>query len=173
VIGLALAVLFGLLNVEGHEDTPRPPTLLLLAFVVVSWRWSLVGLFEGVFGFGDFEISLAYLGNPKRSWVQAGLTILLKAWLPLTIALVAASQRESIRTSVRSFAQTLGFVLGLRVVHLAIAIAASPSSFYAVYRLLGELVYELGILAGAALAAWIACGWTDRRAVASPTPPTV
>ena len=69
--------------------------------------------------------------------------------------IIATGQRESSGTSVRSFAQTLGFVLGLRVVHLAIAIAASPSSFYAVYRLLGELVYELGILGGAALAAWL------------------
>jgi hypothetical protein len=164
VIGLALAVLFALLNAEEGEEPPRARKLLLLAFVVVAWRWSLVGLFEGEFGFGDFEISLAYIGNPERGVVQASLTILLKAWLPLAIALAAVNQWGASALRVRHFAQALGFVLGLRVVHLGLGIAAAPSSFYSVYRLLGELVYEVGILAGAALVAWISCGQSDQVA---------
>jgi hypothetical protein len=159
VIGLALAALFGLLCTEDGAHAPRAQKLLLLAFVAVAWRWSLVGLFEGEFGFGDLEISLAYVGNPERRVVQAGLTIVLKAWLPLAIVLAAADQRGTSGFNFRSLAQALGFVLGLRVVHLAIGIAASPSSFYSVYRLLGELVYEVGLLGGVALAASLSHEW--------------
>lgn len=157
VIGLAVAALFGLLRAHEDADGPRAASRLLwLAFVVVAWRWSLVGLFEGEFGFGGLEISLAYVGNPERHVVQGALTIVLKAWLPLAVALAAADRGGAKGLDVKSLAQALGFVLGLRAVHLAIGIAASPSSFYSVYRLLGELVYEVGLLAGVAVAAALA-----------------
>jgi len=159
VIGLAIAALFGVLRAD--EDADGPPAasrLLWLAFVVTAWRWSLVGLFEGEFGFGGLEISLAYVGNPERHVVQGALTIVLKAWLPLAVALGAANRGETKGLDVKSLAQALGFVLGLRAVHLALGIAASPSSFYSVYRLLGELVYEVGLLAGVAVAATLARG---------------
>jgi hypothetical protein len=125
VIGLAVAALFGLLR--AHEDADGPPAasrLLWLAFVVVAWRWSLLGLFEGEFGFGGLEISLAYVGNPERHVVQGALTIVLKAWLPLAVALAAADRGGAKGLDVKSLAQALGFVLGLRAVHLAIGIAA-------------------------------------------------
>lgn len=90
--------------------------------------------------------------------MQGALTIVLKAWLPLAVALGAANRGETKGLDVKILAQALGFVLGLRAVHLALGIAASPSSFYSVYRLLGELVYEVGLLAGVAVAATLARG---------------
>ena len=92
------------------------------------WRWGLIGHFEGEFGFGALEISLAYVGNPGRHVGQAALTIMLKVWLPLAVA-AAIFMNQKRPGLARAVLQATAFVLGARIVHLAAATAFNPNSF--------------------------------------------
>jgi hypothetical protein len=123
---------------------------VLVGLALAFWRWGLVGHFEGEFGFGSLEISLAYVGNPGRHAPQGALTILLKAWLPLALAAAAlAAEEEGGRG--RAILQATAFVVGARIVHLALATAFNPDSFYTMHRILGELTHQIVLLIGIGL----------------------
>jgi len=126
----------------------------LVGLALAFWRWAMVAHFEGEFGFGALEISLAYVGNPGRHAPQAALTILLKAWIPLAFATaVFANVKES--GVARTVMQATAFVLGARIVHLAVATAFNPGSFYTIHRILGELTHEVVLLLGIGLFAFV------------------
>ena len=122
----------------------------LVGLALALWRWGLIGHFEGEFGFGSLEISLAYVGNPGRHAPQGALTLMLKAWMPLAVAAaVFLNEKEGGRG--RAALQGAAFVLGARIVHLALATAFNPDSFYTMHRILGELTHEIVLLIGIGL----------------------
>jgi type I phosphodiesterase/nucleotide pyrophosphatase len=146
VLGLAAVGLVAF--VRTISQTARPavsPALVGLA--LAFWRWGLIGHFEGHFGFGALEISLAYVGNPGRYVSQGALTIVLKAWLPLAVAAAVFMNEKESRLA-RAVLQAAAFVLGARIVHLAAATAFNPNSFYTIHRILGELTHQVGLLIG-------------------------
>ena len=126
----------------------------LIGLGLAFWRWGLVGHFEGEFGFGALEISLAYVGNPGRHAPQAALTILFKAWMPLAVA-TALFAKEKESAFARAISQATAFALGARIVHLAVATAFNPGSFYTIHRILGELTHEVVLLLGIGLFAFV------------------
>lgn len=152
VIGLAVGGLVAFVRTAGPA---RPAVAVALAGLALAfWRWGLVGHFEGEFGFGSLEISLAYVGNPGRHAPQGALTIILKAWLPLAVA-AAVLRNEALDEKAGDLARPLlaaaAFAVGARIVHLALATAANPDSFYTMHRILGELTHQIVILIGIGL----------------------
>jgi hypothetical protein len=149
VVGLAALVLVAFARTVGRTAGPAAAPVLV-GLALAFWRWGLVGHFEGEFGFGSLEISLAYVGNPGRHAPQGALTILLKAWLPLALAAAAlAAEEEGGRG--RAILQATAFVVGARIVHLALATAFNPDSFYTMHRILGELTHQIVLLIGIGL----------------------
>ena len=149
VVGLAALALVAFARTLGRASGPAvAPVLVGLA--LAFWRWGLVGHFEGEFGFGSLEISLAYVGNPGRHAPQGALTIILKAWLPLAIAATALAAEDRGGRG-RAVLQATAFVVGARIVHLALATAFNPDSFYTMHRILGELTHQIVLLIGIGL----------------------
>jgi hypothetical protein len=151
VIGLAVVGLAAFARTTG-----RAPHLAvaLAGLALAFWRWGLVGHFEGEFGFGSLEISLAYVGNPGRHAPQGALTIILKAWLPLAVAAAVLNNEaadEETGGLAHRLLQAAAFAVGARIVHLALATAANPDSFYTMHRILGELTHQIVILIGIGL----------------------
>ena len=166
VIGLAVVGLASFVRTAGRA---RPAVAVALAGLALAfWRWGLVGHFEGEFGFGSLEISLAYVGNPGRHAPQGAFTIILKAWLPLAVAAAVlrneTAGREATRDLARPLLQAAAFAVGARIVHLALATAANPDSFYTMHRILGELTHQIVILIGIGLFSF---GRAPRRAEAA------
>ena len=152
VVGLALLGLVAFVRSAGQMTRPAVASALV-GLALVFWRWGLIGHFEGEFGFGSLEISLAYVGNPGRHVPQGALTLMLKAWMPLAVA-AAVFTNEKDRGLGRSALQAAAFVLGARIVHLALATAFNPDSFYTIHRILGELTHEIVLLIGIGLFSW-------------------
>jgi hypothetical protein len=149
VVGLAALGLVAFARTIGRTAAPAAAPVLV-GLALAFWRWGLVGHFEGEFGFGSLEISLAYVGNPGRHAPQGALTIMLKAWLPLGIAAtVLAAEGRGDRG--RAILQATAFVVGARIVHLALATAFNPDSFYTMHRILGELTHQIVLLIGIGL----------------------
>ncbi len=149
VIGLAALGLVAFARTIGRAASPAVASALV-GLALAYWRWGLVGHFEGEFGFGSLEISLAYVGNPGRHVPQGAFTIMLKAWLPLAVAAaVFANEREG--RGARVILQATAFVVGARIVHLALATAFNPDSFYTMHRILGELTHQIVLLVGIGL----------------------
>ena len=149
VVGLALVGLVAFVRTLGQM--PRPAVAAaLVGLALAFWRWGLIGHFEGEFGFGSLEISLAYVGNPGRHVPQGALTLMLKAWMPLAVAAAVFANEEDGGLG-RSALQAAAFVLGARIVHLALATAFNPDSFYTIHRILGELTHEIVLLIGIGL----------------------
>ena len=73
VLGLAVVGLSRSFRTISQTTRGLGPALVGLA--LAFWRWGLIGHFEGEFGFGALEISLAYVGNPGRHVGQAAFTI--------------------------------------------------------------------------------------------------
>jgi len=168
VIGLAVVGLVAF--ARATDQTTRPAvTAALVGLALAFWRWGLIGHFEGEFGFGSLEISLSYLGNPGRHAPQGALTILLKAWLPLAIAAtVFINEWDSDRA--RGALQATAFVVGARIVHLALATAFNPDSFYTMHRILGELTHEIVLLIGIGLCSFVRPA-LDRQTSQAPAVP--
>jgi hypothetical protein len=161
VIGLAVVALVAFVRAAGRVSAPVVAGALI-GLALALWRWGLVGHFEGEFGFGSLEISLAYVGNPGRHAPQGALTIILKAWLPLAVAAAAlASEEDGGRA--RAVLQATAFVVGARIVHLALATAFNPDSFYTMHRILGELTHQVVLLLGIGLCSGIAATPSERR----------
>ena len=149
VVGLAALGLVAFVRTIGRAAPPAVASVLV-GLALAYWRWGLVGHFEGEFGFGSLEISLAYVGNPGRHVPQGAFTIMLKAWLPLAVAAaVFANEAEGRRA--RAILQATAFVVGARIVHLALATAFNPDSFYTMHRILGELTHQVVLLVGIGL----------------------
>ncbi len=146
VLGLAVVGLVAFARTIGQAER-RAVAPAVVGLALAFWRWGLIGHFEGEFGFGALEISLAYVGNPGRHVSQAALTIMLKAWLPLAVA-AAVFMNEKKRGLARGVLQATAFVLGARIVHLAAATAFNPNSFYTIHRILGELTHQAALLIG-------------------------
>jgi hypothetical protein len=152
VVGLAALGLIAFARGAGRAPG-RAAAPVLVGLALALWRWGLVGHFEGEFGFGSLEISLAYVGNPARHAPQGALTIILKAWLPLALAAVIfAAQEDGSRG--RAVLQAAAFVVGARIVHLALATAFNPDSFYTMHRILGELTHQIVLLIGIGLSSF-------------------
>jgi hypothetical protein len=149
VVGLAGLGLVAFVRTIGQTARPAV-TVALIGLALVFWRWGLIGHFEGEFGFGSLEISLAYVGNPGRHAPQGALTIVLKVWLPLAIAAAMFVNARGSQLA-RAALQAAAFVLGARIVHLALATAFNPDSFYTMHRILGELTHEIVLLIGTGL----------------------
>jgi hypothetical protein len=79
---------------------------------------------------------------------------MFKAWMPLAVA-TALFAKEKESAFARSVAQATAFVLGARIVHLAVATAFNPGSFYTIHRILGELTHEVVLLLGIGLFAFV------------------
>jgi hypothetical protein len=90
------------------------------------------------------------VGNPGRHAPQGAVTIMLKAWMPLAVA-AAVFLNEKEGGQGRAALQAAAFVLGARIVHLALATACGPDSFYTMHRILGELTHEIVLLIGVGL----------------------
>jgi hypothetical protein len=135
-----------------RTDATTGASLLLIGLGIVAWRWALLGHFEGGYGFGNLEITVAYLGNPGRYFNQAVLRIVLKLLAPLgaAVALIVATRSPDRASAIPA---AIIFVLVARLAHLSLGIAAEPTSFYSTYRLVGELAYQAAMLAGT-WAAW-------------------
>jgi hypothetical protein len=149
VVGLAALCLVAFARTIGRAPA-RAAVPVLVGLALAFWRWGLVGHFEGEFGFGSLEISLAYVGNPGRHAPQGALTIMLKAWLPLALA-AAVIAAEGHGDRGRALLQATAFVVGARIVHLALATAFNPDSFYTMHRILGELTHQIVLLIGIGL----------------------
>jgi hypothetical protein len=153
VLGLAVVGLVAFARTVGRPARPAV-ALTLVGLALAYWRWGLVGHFEGEFGFGSLEISLAYVGNPGRHAPQGALTIVLKAWLPLAVA-AAVFMNEAQSGRARAVLQAAAFVVGARIVHLAVATAFNPDSFYTMHRILGELTHQIVLLIGIGLFSFV------------------
>ena len=149
VIGLGALGLVAFARTLGRAVPPAVASVLV-GLALAYWRWGLVGHFEGEFGFGSLEISLAYVGNPGRHVPQGAFTIMLKAWLPLAVAAAVFANEDEGRGS-RAVMQATAFVVGARIVHLALATAFNPDSFYTMHRILGELTHQIVLLVGIGL----------------------
>jgi hypothetical protein len=149
VIGLGALGLVAFARTIGRAVPPAVASVLV-GLALAYWRWGLVGHFEGEFGFGSLEISLAYVGNPGRHVPQGAFTIMLKAWLPLAVA-AAIFANEDEGCGSRTILQATAFVVGARIVHLALATAFNPDSFYTMHRILGELTHQIVLLVGIGL----------------------
>ena len=165
VIGLGLVGLVGFVRAQGRVRGPAVAAALV-GLALALWRWGLVAHFEGDFGFGSLEISLAYVGNPGRHAPQGALTIILKAWLPLAVAAAAFASDEDLGRG-RAVLQATAFVVGARLVHLALATAFNPDSFYTMHRILGELTHQIVLLIGIGLSAGIAAGVREEKSTKS------
>ena len=165
VIGLGLVGLVAFARTTGRSRGPAVASVLV-GLALALWRWGLVAHFEGDFGFGSLEISLAYVGNPGRHVPQGALTIILKAWLPLAVAAAAFATEED-GGRARTVLQATAFVLGARIVHLALATAFNPDSFYTMHRILGELTHQIVLLIGIGLSAGIAAGVREENGTGS------
>ena len=151
-LGFAAVALVAFARTAGRA---RPAVAVaLVGLALAFWRWGLIGYFEGEFGFGSLEISLAYVGNPGRHVPQGALTIVLKGLLPLAFAAAVLANDEDAGVA-RPVLQATAFVLGARIVHLAIATAVNPDSFYTMYRILGELTHEIVFLFGIGLFSFV------------------
>jgi len=149
VLGLAVVGLVVFVRTAGEARGPAAAAALI-GLALALWRWGLIGHFEGEFGFGSLEVSLAYVGNPERHAPQGAFTIILKAWLPLAVA-AAVFMNGKDSGLARAALQAAAFVLGARIVHLAVATAFNPDSFYTMHRILGELTHEVVLLIGIGL----------------------
>jgi hypothetical protein len=149
VVGLAALGLVAFVRTIGRAAPPAVASVLI-GLALAYWRWGLVGHFEGEFGFGSLEISLAYVGNPGRHVPQGAFTIILKAWLPLAVAAAIFANEEE-GSGARAVLQATAFVVGARIVHLALATAFNPDSFYTMHRILGELTHQIVLLIGIGL----------------------
>lgn len=149
ILGLAVVALVAFARTIARPVRPAV-AVALVGLALALWRWGLIGHFEGEFGFGSLEISLAYVGNPGRHAPQGALTILLKGWLPLAVAASVFMNEQDSRLS-RAVLQATAFVIGARIVHLAVATAFNPDSFYTMHRILGELTHETALLIGIGL----------------------
>jgi hypothetical protein len=149
VIGLAALGLVAFVRTIDRAARPAVASVLV-GLALAYWRWGLVGHFEGEFGFGSLEISLAYVGNPGRHVPQGAFTIMLKTWLPLAVAAaVFANEEDGGRA--RAVLQATAFAVGARIVHLSLATAFNPDSFYTMHRILGELTHQFVLLIGIGL----------------------
>ncbi|MFT5430423.1 MAG: hypothetical protein ACI9OJ_001097 [Myxococcota bacterium] len=148
IAGMSTAALTWFLARQATLE-PRPAALLLVAMAIVAWRWALIGHFEGGFGFGNLEVTVAYLGNPGRDFHAGVLRVVVKLLSPLCVAVSLAVTIRPKHAPI--IVSAVAFVLALRVAHLAFGIAADPTSFYSTYRLTGELVYQLILLGGGVL----------------------
>jgi hypothetical protein len=152
VVGLAVVGLVAFVRTSGRMARPAVAAALV-GLALAFWRWGLIGHFEGEFGFGSLEISLAYVGNPGRHAPQGALTLMLKAWMPFAVAAaVFLNEKEGGRG--RAALQAAAFVLGARIVHLALATAFNPDSFYTMHRILGELTHQIVLLIGIGLSSF-------------------
>jgi Type I phosphodiesterase / nucleotide pyrophosphatase len=152
VVGLAVLGLVAFVRTSGRMARPAVAAALV-GLALAFWRWGLIGHFEGEFGFGSLEISLAYVGNPGRHAPQGALTLMLKAWMPLAVAAaVFLNEKESGRG--RAILQATAFAIGARIVHLALATAFNPDSFYTMHRILGELTHQIVLLIGIGLSSF-------------------
>ncbi|HEY6476002.1 MAG TPA: alkaline phosphatase family protein [Polyangia bacterium] len=149
VVGFAVLGLVAFVRTIDRAARPAVASVLV-GLALAYWRWGLVGHFEGEFGFGSLEISLAYVGNPGRHVPQGALTILLKVWLPLAVA-AAVFANEADGGEARAIVRATAFVVGARIVHLALATAFNPDSFYTMHRILGELTHQIVLLIGVGL----------------------
>jgi hypothetical protein len=165
VLGLAAVGLIAFVR-SIRPTGPLAVTPALVGLALAFWRWGLIAHFEGEFGFGALEISLAYVGNPGRHAPQAALTILLKAWMPLAVAAALFANEKQGRFA-RAVSQATAFALGARIVHLAVATAFNPGSFYTIHRILGELTHEVVLLLGIGLFSFVRA--PDRAAVPDET----
>jgi hypothetical protein len=163
VVGLALLGLVAFVRTTGRAPGPAAASVLV-GLALAFWRWGLVGHFEGEFGFGSLEISLAYVGNPGRHAPQGALTILLKAWLPLAVAAAVIATEEG-GGRARAILQAAAFVVGARIVHLALATAFNPDSFYTMHRILGELTHQIVLLIGIGLFSFVMTPGPDDTAL--------
>ena len=149
ILGLAVLALVAFARTIARPARPAV-AVALVGLALALWRWGLIGHFEGEFGFGSLEVSLAYVGNPGRHAPQGAITILLKGWLPLAVAASVFLNEKDSRLS-RAVLQATAFVIGARIVHLAVATAFNPDSFYTMHRILGELTHETALLIGIGL----------------------
>jgi hypothetical protein len=153
VMGLAVVGLLAFVRALGRTER-LAVTPALVGLALAFWRWGLIGHFEGEFGFGSLEVSLAWVGNPARHAPQGALTILLKAWLPLAVAATVFINEKGAGAA-RAALQATAFALGARIVHLALATAFNPDSFYTMHRILGELSHEIMLLIGIGLFSFV------------------
>jgi hypothetical protein len=161
VLGLAVVGMVAFARTIS-QTTPAALAPALVGLALAFWRWGLIGHFEGEFGFGALEISLAYVGNPGRHVGQAAVTIMLKVWLPLAVA-AAVFMNEKKSGLARAVLQATAFVLGARIVHLAAATAFNPNSFYTIHRILGELTHQAALLIGIGIFSFITTPGYPRR----------
>ena len=161
VLGLAVVGMVAFARTIS-QTTPAALAPALVGLALAFWRWGLIGHFEGEFGFGALEISLAYVGNPGRHVGQAAVTIMLKVWLPLAVA-AAVFMNEKKSGRARAVLQATAFVLGARIVHLAAATAFNPNSFYTIHRILGELTHQAALLIGIGIFSFITTPGYPRR----------
>ncbi len=152
VVGLAVVGLVAFVRTTDRMARPAVAAALV-GLALAFWRWGLIGHFEGEFGFGSLEISLAYVGNPGRHAPQGALTLILKAWMPLAVAAAVFLNGKEVGRG-RAALQAAAFVLGARIVHLALATAFNPDSFYTMHRILGELTHEIVLLIGIGLSSF-------------------
>ena len=169
VVGLAVVGMVAFARTIS-QTTPAALAPALVGLALAFWRWGLIGHFEGEFGFGALEISLAYVGNPGRHVGQAAVTIMLKVWLPLAVA-AAVFMNEKKSGLARAVLQATAFVLGARIVHLAAATAFNPNSFYTIHRILGELTHQVALLIGIGLFSFVTPAGRVRVASRSEAPP--
>ena len=163
VVGLAALGLVAFARTIGRAAPAGGRAPALVGLALAFWRWGLVGHFEGEFGFGSLEISLAYVGNPGRHAPQGALTIMLKAWLPLAVAAAVFVNEEHERPGARRLA---GDGLRRGRAHRSSGRwppPSTPTSFYTIHRILGELTHQVGLLIGIGIFSFITTPGYPRR----------
>jgi hypothetical protein len=120
----------------------------VLAALGTYFVWLTVHRFrDGSFSFSDIEVTVAFYGNPTHTLGQGAVQVSARFILPMVLLLIPLQRLEAWP---RIFAGIIATLL-LHVGVLLIGFLATQSQFYTPYRLAGELVHFIALLAAVPL----------------------
>jgi hypothetical protein len=132
-----------------HESAATTSSIApVLAALTAYFVWLTIHRFrDGSFSFSDIEVTVAFYGNPTHSLGQGAVQVAARFILPMVLLLIPLQRIEAWP---RVFAGIIAALL-LHIGVLLIGFLATETQFYTPYRLAGEIVHFLALLASVPL----------------------
>jgi hypothetical protein len=126
------------------EASTRSDAAPVLAALAAYFVWLTIHRFrDGSFSFSDIEVTVAFYGNPVHGLGQGVVQVSARFILPMVLLLIPLQRMEAWS---RVFAGIIAVLL-LHIGVLLIGFLATQTQFYTPYRLAGELVHFIALLA--------------------------
>jgi hypothetical protein len=130
---------------ERDDESSLAPVLAALG---AYFAWLTIHRFrDGSFSFSDIEVTVGFYGNPTHGLGQGALQVSARFILPMVLLLIPLQRMKAWPRILAGI--TAPFLLHIGV--LLIGFLATQSQFYTPYRMAGELVHFIALLAAVPL----------------------